>query len=126
MKLLTQALREMPEFQGLLAAVDGGGCPAAVSGLSPVHRAYLAAGLRQETGRSIVLVCADEEEAGRMAWDLQALTGEELETANEKWWAYWQEYWKRRESSSPLPRDYGCQGTIPAGRHRLGKERNKK
>ena len=55
-----------------------------------------------------------------------ALTGEELETANEKWWAYWQEYWKRRESSSPLPRDYGCEVTIPAGRHRLGKERNKK
>ncbi len=55
-----------------------------------------------------------------------ALTGEELETANVKWWAYWQEYWKRRESSSPLPRDYGCEVTIPAGRHRLGKERNKK
>ena len=55
-----------------------------------------------------------------------ALTGEELETANEKWWAYWREYWKRRESSSPLPRDYGCEVTIPAGRHRLGKERNKK
>ena len=57
---------------------------------------------------------------------VRALTGEELETANEKWWAYWQEYWKRRESSSPLPRDYGCDVTIPAGRHRLGKERNKK
>ena len=80
MKLLTQALGELPEFRQLLGAIDGGGCPAAFTGLSPVHRAYLAAGLRRETGRPLVMVCADEGEAQRLARDLQALTGEPVRT----------------------------------------------
>ena len=43
MKQLLTALRQLEEYRALLGAVDGGGCPAAVSGLSPVHRAYVAA-----------------------------------------------------------------------------------
>ena len=48
MKLLTDILREVPEFRSLLAAVDGGACPAAVTGLPGVHRAHFAAALRRE------------------------------------------------------------------------------
>ena len=76
MKLLTQVLSSVPEFEQLLAAIENGRCPAAVSGLSAVHRAHLAAALRERTGRSIVLLCADESEGERMAKDLSALTGE--------------------------------------------------
>ena len=76
MKLLPGALKNLPEFRQLLSAIDAGGCPAVFSGLSPVHRAYVAAGVRQETGRSVVLLCADEGEAERLARDLTALTGE--------------------------------------------------
>ena len=36
-------------------------------------------------------------------------------SSNRKWWAYWKAYWKRRDTSSPLPRDYACEVTIPAG-----------
>ena len=79
MKLLPGALKNLPEFQQLLSAIDAGGCPAVFSGLSPVHRAYVAAGVRQETGRSVVLLCADEGEAERLARDLTALTGERVE-----------------------------------------------
>ena len=80
MKLLTDILRGVPEFQGLLAAVDNGGCPAAVTGLSGVHRAHFAAALHEETGRSVALVCADEGEAEQLARDLAAFTGEEVRT----------------------------------------------
>ena len=79
MKLLPGALKNLPEFRQLLSAIDAGGCPAVFSGLSPVHRAYVAAGVRQETGRSVVLLCADEGEAERLARDLTALTGERVE-----------------------------------------------
>ena len=60
--------------------MDGGGCPAAFTGLSAVHRAHFAAGLRQELGRPVVVVCADEGEAERMARDLAALSGEQVRT----------------------------------------------
>ena len=76
MKLLTQILSGVPEFPRLLAALDSGGCPAAVSGLSAVHRAHFAAGIWQQTGRPVVLLCADETEAHRLAEDLTAFTGQ--------------------------------------------------
>ena len=75
MKLLTDILKQVPEFQGVLNAVDGGRCPAAVSGLSPVHRAHFAAGLHETTGRPLVMVCADEAEGEKLGEDLTALTG---------------------------------------------------
>ena len=78
MQLLTQVLRELPEVRKLLAAIEEGGCPAAFSGLSPVLRAYIAAAVRRETGRSVVLLCADETEGERLSRDLRALTGEEV------------------------------------------------
>ncbi|MDD5939138.1 MAG: transcription-repair coupling factor [Clostridiales bacterium] len=76
MKQLLSALNGVPEFQSLLSALDSGASPAAVSGLSPVHRAHFAAGLRQETGRPVVVLCADDAECARMAADLEALSGE--------------------------------------------------
>ena len=76
MKLLTSIVNQIPEFQKLLAAIDGGGCPAAVSGLAPIHRAHFAAAIRQETGRPVVLICADEREGERFCSDLNALTGQ--------------------------------------------------
>ncbi|WP_186567607.1 transcription-repair coupling factor [Lawsonibacter celer] len=76
MKELLSALNRIPEFQSLLAAMDGGGCPAAFSGLSAVHRAYFAAGVRRYQERPVVVVCADEGEAERMAKDLAAFSGE--------------------------------------------------
>jgi hypothetical protein len=36
-------------------------------------------------------------------------------TSNSKWWEYWREYWRRKDSSDPLPRDFACEVTIPAG-----------
>ncbi len=80
MKPLLSALNDIPEYRSLLAAIDNGACPAAFSGLSAVHRAHFAAGIRQELGRPLVVVCADEGEAERMARDLAALSGEAVRT----------------------------------------------
>ena len=80
MKPLLSALNDIPEYRSLLAAIDNGACPAAFSGLSAVHRAHFAAGIRQELNRPVVVVCADEGEAERMARDLAALSGEAVRT----------------------------------------------
>jgi len=74
MHQLLSLLQELPEFQRLLAAIDSGRCPAAVSGLAAIHRAHFAAGLYAHTGRPLVVICADEDEGDRVSEDLRALT----------------------------------------------------
>ena len=76
MKKLTEIVIKQPEFQELLAQAEGGHCPVAVSGLSGVHRAHIAAAMRQVTGCSVVLLCSDEQEGARLQADLAAFTGE--------------------------------------------------
>ncbi|MBQ2324386.1 MAG: transcription-repair coupling factor, partial [Oscillospiraceae bacterium] len=74
MDVLSRAIAALPEVQELLLNLDAGRSPVAVSGLSPVHRALIAAALHHSSQRPIVLLCADEGEATRMAGDLQTLT----------------------------------------------------
>ena len=76
MNQLLSILSQVPEFPQLLAAIDSGGCPAAVTGLAAVHRAHITAALGLRTGRPVVAVCADEGEADRLARDLAAFSGE--------------------------------------------------
>ena len=83
---LNRALAALPEVRELLLDLDAGRCPAAVSGLSGVHRAQLAAAIRQETQRPLLVVCADESEASRMAADLNALLGEEVSVLFAREW----------------------------------------
>ena len=75
MEQLLQTLLRIPEAGALAAAVEGGGCPAAITGLAPVHRAQIAAAVAAESGRPLVMVCSDEGEAGRLAGDLEVLLG---------------------------------------------------
>ena len=75
MELLLKKLLEIPEAAALAEAVERGDCPAAVTGLSPVHKAQMAATLARAGGRPLVMVCADEGEASRLAGDLETLLG---------------------------------------------------
>ena len=75
MKLLTAALSRLPEIQQLLAALEGGRSPAALSGAAAIHRAHIAAGIGLLTRRPVVVVCADEREGARLAQDLAAFAG---------------------------------------------------
>ena len=76
MKLLTAAINRIPEFQQLLAAVEAGRCPVALSGVAAVHRAHIAAGVGVVAQRPVVVVCGDEGECDRMARDLAAFVGQ--------------------------------------------------
>jgi hypothetical protein len=33
--------------------------------------------------------------------------------SNRQWWAYLHEYWRRKDTPDPLPRDYACEVTLP-------------
>ena len=78
MKLLTAAMNRLPEVQELIAALEGGRSPVALSGVAAIHRAHVAAGVGLVTGRPVVMVCADEGEADRMAKDLAAFAEQEV------------------------------------------------
>ena len=80
MQILTGAIGRLPEFAQLCAAMEGGACPVVLSGVAAVHRAHIAAGLNQIAGQPVIMVCADEGEAQRLARDLAALTGKEVPT----------------------------------------------
>ena len=75
MELLLKKLLEIPEAKSLAAAVEGNGCPAAVTGLASVHKAQIAAALAFRSGKPLVMVCTDEGEANRLAGDLETLLG---------------------------------------------------
>ena len=76
MELLRDGIKQLPEYRQLLAALDGGRSPVALSGLSAIHRVHFAAAASGEQG--VVLLCADEGEGQRLARDAAALTGEEV------------------------------------------------
>ena len=86
MNSLLRAVAGLPELRELTEAIDAGRCPASVSGLSPVHRAIVAAALRLITQRPLVMLCADETEARRMSADLRALLGAEPALLFEREW----------------------------------------
>ena len=86
MKALNEAIAHQPEVQELSACIDAGRCPAAVSGLSGVHRAAVAAALYEKTERPLAVVCADEGECRRMAADLAALCGTEVQLLFAREW----------------------------------------
>ena len=74
MHSLLNTLQRVPEFQDLLLRIDAGRCPVAASGLAPVHRAFLCAGIAVESQRPAVILCADDVDAARITRDLAALT----------------------------------------------------
>ena len=76
---LLDKLSALPQLQELLAALHSSAvtCCAAVTGLSPVHRAMLSAALAAETKRPLLLLCADEKDVQRQAADIRVLLGVE-------------------------------------------------
>ena len=75
MKTLIKELLNEAEISRLASAVDGGKCPAVISGVSPVHKAAVLAALMEKTGESACVICSDDNEAKRFASDIAAFTG---------------------------------------------------
>ncbi|HEY7393123.1 MAG TPA: hypothetical protein VH640_31675 [Bryobacteraceae bacterium] len=44
------------------------------------------------------------------------MSREKIIESSDAWWGYWRDYWRVRNSVSPMPKDYACETTIPAKR----------
>ncbi len=73
MDFLTNAVSRLKEFQTVEAAVQAGRLPAAVTGLSGVHKANFIYSLSARQGRGAFVIAADEAEAQRLTDDLAAM-----------------------------------------------------
>ncbi|MBO5798235.1 MAG: transcription-repair coupling factor, partial [Clostridia bacterium] len=72
MTLFEKGLQNLPAFRQLAADVTAGRLPAAVTGVSLVHKALLLHGLQAATGRRLVILAGEEAEAHRLVEDLRA------------------------------------------------------
>lgn len=73
MKLLIKQILTHKEAAALPSLLESGELPALISGLSPVHRANLAAALYDSLDRSMVVVCPDDTAAENFAKDLSSM-----------------------------------------------------
>ncbi len=75
MNVCVQEILKNREIAALPSLLESGGLPALISGLSSVHRACLAAALKERTGRPLIVICPDEAACESMARDLAAMLG---------------------------------------------------
>ncbi len=75
MQEITLSINQTKEYQELYKALQAGRTPALACGLSPIHKAQLAAVLRMETPRPVLLLTDDEAATARLAADLSAFSG---------------------------------------------------
>ncbi|MBQ3879426.1 MAG: transcription-repair coupling factor [Oscillospiraceae bacterium] len=70
-------MSKLNQYPRLLSSVKLGEC-IAFGGLSGVHAAHLIAALRQSTKRPVLVICSDEQEAKRLAADVESFSGEQV------------------------------------------------
>ena len=76
-QLINQILTHK-EAAALPSLLESGGLPALISGLSPVHRANLAAALYNKLQMPMFVICPDDTAAESFGRDLAAMTGKEV------------------------------------------------
>ena len=65
---------EIREFQELFSALREGHTPVSVSGAGDIQKAQLTAAVYQETGRPVLLICAEEGECERLRRDIEEIS----------------------------------------------------
>ena len=75
MEQLLNLLKTMPEYRTLVQALEQNQS-AAVTGIGQVNRSHIIAGLREDAGRPLVLVCQDDMAAKRLQEELKCFLGE--------------------------------------------------
>ncbi|WP_087064788.1 transcription-repair coupling factor [Intestinibacillus massiliensis] len=72
MNEIALSITNLREYNAVYDALRRGDTPVASAGLSPIHKAHLAAALHLETSRPVFVLTADDQAAARMARDLSA------------------------------------------------------
>ena len=80
MDILFNQILKHREAAALPTLMESGGLPALISGLSAVHRANLAAALKDTTDRPLFVICPDDTAAESFAADLKSMLGREVNT----------------------------------------------
>ena len=78
MDFFTQTFQELPDYDRLCRAIDGGETPVCVTGLSPVHKAQLTLTLSTRGSEPILLLTGTEADAVRLAADINGMAGAEV------------------------------------------------
>lgn len=73
MKFLSTLLDGVTEYETLVSAVEHHHTPAAVTGVSGIHKAHLIHSLCARTGRKALVIAADEGEGQRLCNDLASM-----------------------------------------------------
>ncbi len=73
MSSLSNIAEFLPEYKSLFSAVEDAKLPAAVTGLSHIHKAHLIHSLCEKNHRRAVVIVPDESEAIKLAADLNAM-----------------------------------------------------
>ena len=77
MNQLLNLLKTVQEYSSLLDAIANGQS-AAVTGIGQINRSHIIAGLHQDGGRPLVLVCQDEMAAKRLQEELKCFLGQTI------------------------------------------------
>ena len=72
MSLWDKGLAQLPAYQSVCDDIRAGRTPVLVIGTAHIHKALLAAGLKNSLDRRIVLLVSDEAEAARLTEDVRA------------------------------------------------------
>jgi transcription-repair coupling factor (superfamily II helicase) len=80
MDIIINQILQHKEAAALPGLLESGGLPALISGLSAVHRANLAAALKNAIGGKMFVICPDDTAAENFANDLKAMLGIEVDT----------------------------------------------
>ncbi|MDR1564897.1 MAG: transcription-repair coupling factor [Oscillospiraceae bacterium] len=78
MQLFEKVLLDLPEYIELENAVNAGGYPISVNGLSAVHKAHFIHTASFRTNKPALVIAADEGEASRLCEDIAAFGGKAL------------------------------------------------
>jgi len=72
MKFITSVFKSSPEYKRLNSIIEQGKTPAAITGLSHIHKMLMLSSV-VASGKRVVLLCSEEGEVARMAEDLKAI-----------------------------------------------------
>lgn len=74
MERIAQLITDLTEYDTIERSIREGKTPVEVTGLSPIHKANIAAAITGQLHRQAIVICADDGTCDRMARDLEAFS----------------------------------------------------